>query len=373
MQIRVCGSSPDFKSPSDVEEKLAIPMDEKDRLLLTYLHAGIPLVSQPFSVLGTKLEKDSADVLVRIHRLVTNGTIGGIKAALDAQAFGYQGVWVAMRFEPSGLEAHAEVILQHPGVVYACERDHEFNLWFFLAAPAHHDLELHVRCLEKISSPREILFLPVRRLFKGADYLSSLDHRTFPEMGERFEKRHPRSLPDLTQDEIEMLRHLQGNFPLTDEPYQTLARNAGLSEEQVFQRLKSLIQKGFLKRISSFAPLPAVDLRPKPLVVWQIPEEKIQRIGPEISGFREVLYSDYRPSYPGFPYSLYTMIRAESAAELEVVARRIQDRIGRWPHRTIATVREFKKEAIRYFPKALEVWWEKSRAIVDNAFDQVEM
>ena len=123
-----------------------------------------------------------------------------------------------------------------------------------------------------------------------------------------------------------------------------------------------------IPRIGSFLKPVAPPLETRTLVVWQIPEEQLERIGPEIAEFREVLYADRRPAYTEFPYSLYTMIRAETAAELEVVTRRMQDRIGKWPHRVLATTRELKKVEMRYFPKDLDVWWQGSRHVAETAF-----
>ena len=104
-------------------------------------------------------------------------------------------------------------------------------------------------------------------------------------------------------------------------------------------------------------------------MVWQIPEEKLERSGPEIAAFREVLYADRRPTFPEFPHSLYTMIRAGTSAELEVVARRIQDRIGKWPYRGLVTIRELKKEPMKYFPKEMDMWWLASRHVAETAFN----
>jgi len=363
-------------------------MDEKDRLLLTYLQNGLPLTSHPFDVWSSKIGLDSAELLVRIQRLKKEGTFGGIKAVLDPRAFHYQSAWVAAQIGqerqapaeavlkdwPSAklgsqdLEARTEALWQHPGVIYGCERDHEFNLWFFIAVPAGHDLELHVRCLEKSTSARRTLFLPVRKVFKGTDLLSSLDAEVFPGMNERFEKRRAGGSSDLTAEEIGMIRQLQEPFPLTDEPYQKIAADLKVTEAQALEQMKSLVKKGCLKRIGSFLKPPAAVQETRTLVVWQIPDEKLERIGPEIAGFGEVLYADRRPAYSEFPYSLYTMIRAGTPAELEVLTRRMQDRIGKWPHQVLVTTRELKKTPMKYFPKELDVWWSESRHVAETAF-----
>ena len=178
-------------------------MDEKDRLLLTYLQAGLPLLPDPFDVWASKMGTDRADVLLRIHRLKSQGMISGIQAVLNPKAFHYQSAWVAMQIE-SDLEARTEALWQHPGVLYGCQRDHPVNVWFFVAAPETHDLELHVRCLEKLAAAAATLFLPLRKVYKGSDVLSTLDAEIFPSMKERFEKRRIRSF---ATDEKDAFRH----------------------------------------------------------------------------------------------------------------------------------------------------------------------
>jgi DNA-binding Lrp family transcriptional regulator len=383
-------------------------MDEKDRLLLTYLQNGLSLTLRPFDVLSAKIDTDSAELLVRIQRLKKEGIFTGIKAILNPHAFHYQSAWVAVKvgsehqasaqavpkdgpcaqLSSGVLESCAEVFGRHPGVVYGCEREHEFNLWFFIAAPSGCDLELHVRCLEKLAGVQRTLFLPVRKVFKGADLLSSLDAGTFPAMDEHFERRHVLGSPNLTvkvgqehqalaeaslkdgpsAEEVEMIRQLQEPFPLTDEPYRKIAADLRISEDQALERIKALAKKGHLKRIGSFLKPEAFLSSAKALVVWRIPEEKLERIGSEIAGFSEVLYADRRPIFTEFPYSLYTMVRTNTSAELEVLARRVQDRIGKWPYRALMTTRELTKKPMKYFPKELDGWWHENCHVAETAF-----
>jgi len=349
-------------------------MDEKDRLLLTCLQNGLPLTPRPFDVWSSKIGTDNADLLVRIQRLKKEGGLSGIKAILDPRAFHYQSAWVAGAFRPEELRSGAKVLWRHPGVIYGCEREHEFNLWFFIAMPAAHDLESHVRCLGKLSGAQRILFLPVRKVFKGTDLLSFLDAETFSVTKEKIGEKHQVSSEAVQEDwlsaeEIGMVRRLQETFPLTDEPYRKIAADLGITEAQALERIKSLSKKGCLKRIGSFLKPAAVPPSTRALVVWQIPEEKLERIGSEIAEFGEVFYADQRPVFSEFPYSFYTMIRAGTSKELEVVTRRMQDRIGKWPYRVLVTTREFKKERMKYFPKELDAWWRENRHVVETAFN----
>jgi len=199
--------------------------------------------------------------------------------------------------------------------------------------------------------------------------LSFLDAEAFPAMSECFEKRQVAEFSDLTIEEIEMIRQLQEPFPLTDEPYRKIAADLGITEAQALERIKSLVQKGCLKRIGSFPKPSGVVSAAKTLVAWQIPEEKLERIGSEIAKIAEVLCADGRPAFAELPYSLYTMVRAGTSAEIEGLVRRIQEHIGKWPHRVLVTTRELNKKKMNYFPKELDAWWHESRHGVETAFN----
>jgi DNA-binding Lrp family transcriptional regulator len=226
-------------------------------------------------------------------------------------------------------------------------------------------------------------------VFKRAELLSPLDFETFPVDKECFKKKQTAEFPDLagrigqerhapaeaalkdrfSAEEVGMIRQLQELFPLTDEPYRKISVDLGITEAQALERIKALLRKGCLKRIGSFSKPAQAIPEMKTLVAWQIPEEKLDRIGLEIAGFSEVFSADQRPAFSEFPYSLYTTIRAETPCELEVVARRMQDRIGKWPYHVFATTREFKKDKIKYFPKELDAWWRDNRHVVETEFN----
>jgi hypothetical protein len=62
------------------------------------------------------------------------------------------------------------------------------------------------------------------------------------------------------------------------------------------------------------------------------------------------------------------MVRASTLAELEVLVRRVQDRIGKWPYRILMTTHELKKNPMKYFPKELDRWWYENRHVAEAAF-----
>ncbi|MBU9889664.1 MAG: hypothetical protein KTQ49_07340 [Candidatus Omnitrophica bacterium] len=344
-------------------------MDEKDRLLWAHLHSGIPLVRRPFDQLGAKVGLDAAEIFVRIQRLKKEGALTEIQPVWDVRKFRYQSAWVAMRFDPSNLISRTGSFKDHPGVVYVCERNHAFNLWFFITVPETHDVEAHVRCLERMSGAEQALLFPLRKVFKGMDLLHTLDESTFRPMGEHFAPGREGRVLGLTSEEIETVRGAQ-HFPVTDEPYQKIASGLGATEAQVLETLKSLIKKGCLRRIGSLMPPSTHSIKEKRLVVWQVPEEKIENAGNAVASCTEVIYADHRAALPGFPYSLSTVVQVKNEAETEETLRHIEERIGKWSRATLKTVQEFKKERPEYFSKELDRWWNEHRAVAETAFDR---
>lgn len=345
----------------------SLHMDEKDRFLLTCLYQGIPLVHHPFHAIAVRVGLDDAEVLLRVQRLKQEGILSEIKGIWNPRVFQYQSAWVAMKFDAEMLREQAEIVHRHPGVIYSCEREHELNFWFFIAVPAEHDLETHVRCLEKFSTPRKTFFLPVRKVFKGTDLLHVMDPGLFGEMKEHFEKRETARSSSFSELEIELIRKLQEAFPVTDEPFRKIAKEIQSSEAQVLELVKTLAGKNCLKRIGSFLQ-PTSATKAKTLLAWHVSEEKLERIQDVIAGIPEILYSDRRPAYPGFPYSLYTMIQAAHQPEVEGIVRRIEGRIGKWPWDVLVTKQELKKTPFKYFPQELDQWWQHSRHIAAMVF-----
>lgn len=306
---------------------------------------------------------------MRIQRMKKEGALTGIQPVWDPRKFRYQSAWVAMRFDPSNLISKTGSFAGHPGVVYACERNHAFNLWFFIAVPEAHDLEVHVRCLEKMSGAEQTLLFPLREVYKGTDLLHTLDERTFRPAGEHFDKGKAGRVLELTPEETEVVRGIR-NFPMTDEPYGKIAADLGFTESQVLDTLKALMQKGFLRRIGSLTPPASEPSQEKILVAWQVPEEKIDQAGREAASFGEVLYADHRTAFPEFPFSLYTVVGSGGTAEAEGTLRHIEERIGKWARITLRTVQEFKKERPHYFSKELDRWWNEHHTVAETAFDR---
>ena len=342
-------------------------MDDIDRQLLTLLQKDIPLVTRPFEAVGKKLGLDGADAILKIQRLKTEKVIRQISAIFDTKSLGYKSTLVAMKFPDDRLDQGAAVINRHPGVSHNYRRSHDFNLWFTVAVPPSDSLEEHIQRLHEMSGAEKTLILPTLKLFKIGVKLDLTGKESKQENADEIydERRRRKAAPDLTPLEIEVIRVLQEDFPLTDEPYQVLARQAGMTENQLFETVRSFITRGYLRRFAAILHHRQAGFAANAMVVWQIPEEKQDEIGAKMALFREVSHCYKRPVYPEFQYSLYTMIHAPKVADCERVADRIEEKIGKWPRFSLLSTKEYKKIRLKYFTKELDEWWAGAKREVE--------
>ena len=85
--------------------------------------------------------------------------------------------------------------------------------------------------------------------------------------------------------------------------------------------------------------------------------EQADPCGEQMALFREVSHCYRRPVYPNWPYPLFTMIHAETYTACMDVVKRIEERIGQFPHKSLFSTKEYKKTRVKYFTPALDTWW----------------
>ncbi len=336
--------------------------DEFDRILLTVLQKEIPLDGRPFRKIAEELSSSETEVLRRVRRLKDEEKIiRQVSAIFDTKSLGYKSTLVAMKFDPQDLDAGAEVINQHPGVSHNYKRNADFNLWFTIAVPPKESLDAHIDRLHELSGSKRTLILPTLKLYKIGVKLDLTGKQSKEEKaGEIFdESRRRQTAPDLTEAEIEVIRALQEDLPLIENPYQRVAESVGLSEAELFETIRSFQSRNYLRRIAAILHHRRAGFAANAMVVWEIPKDQLETIGPAFAKFREVSHCYERPIFPDWPYSVYTMVHGAKMSDCEAIVERMQDKIGEWPHLSLYSTKEYKKIRLKYFTKELDEWWQE--------------
>jgi len=86
-------------------------------------------------------------------------------------------------------------------------------------------------------------------------------------------------------------------------------------------------------------------------------DAEIVATGEKMARFKAVSHCYLRPTYPDWPYNLFTMIHGRSAEDCEAVLAEISRETGITEFSALYSTKEYKKTRVEYFTDA-EARWE---------------
>lgn len=322
-------------------------IDELDRRLLNALQKAFPLVRQPYRDAGAVLGLAEDDVIARVRRLRDCGIIRQISAIFDSRALGYQSCLAAAKVPPERADQAAAVISEHPGVSHNYLRTHPYNLWFTITLHRSKDLRAEAVRLAERAGAESVLLLPSVRSFKigvSFDMTGEEDGTTRQAVGPT-----PSSHQRLQHDEVPAVRVLQEDLPTIARPFAELAGRAGMAEDALVGTAQEFLRRGIMRRYAAVLRHRRAGYTANAMAVWVVPEERVEQVGPVMASFRAVSHCYQRPTAPGWPYSMFTMIHGRSPDECAAVVQAIARATGISEYALLYSTKEYKKARIRYF------------------------
>ncbi len=319
------------------------PITPLDRALIDGWQRGFPLVPRPYRVLAGALGVSEADVLTRLAHLSRLGVLSRIGAVLRPNTAGASTL-AAMRVPEARLMEVAEIVNGEPGVNHNYEREHAFNLWFVVTG---RDRAAVDRTLARIEARTglALMDLPMERA-----YFLDLG---FPLTGERTPapqappgERADQATLRITAKERALLEALEPGLALTGRPYEALAHAIGWTEAGVLRGIGALIGRGLISRFGLVVRHRELGYRANAMVVWDVPDEAVDRVGRLFAAEPLVRLCYRRPRrLPGWPYNLFCMIHGRARAPVEAEARRLARLAGleARPHALLFSRRRFKQ------------------------------
>jgi siroheme decarboxylase len=339
----------------------AIPLDEADRKLLNLMQGSFELRRTPFAHVAGLAGLTEDDVMKRVQRLLDKRIIREITPIFDTRALGYKSMLVAAKVDPEFPHRAARIINSHPGVTHNYLRNHDFNLWFTIAVEPDSRLGLDgtLDVLRAETGAHSIRQLPTLKLFKirmdlemegGTDALAAA--------GEAVE---PRELDPiaLSDDDVATIRATQGPMPVVAEPYAPAAERLGVTQDEVLRRLESLRERQGLRRVATILYHRRAGFSANGMGVWKVPEDRILDTGRRMAAFRGVSHCYQRPTYPDWPYSVFTMAHGRSKEECDAILDSIAAETGITGRATLYSSTEFKKVRMLYFTDDFRRWEEE--------------
>ncbi len=324
-------------------------MDNLDKEILNEIQWTFPLTSQPYHDIAKKFDVSLETVKEKLIRLKKIGILRQLSAIFDTRKLGYKSSLVAMEIESDKLDYVALQVNKHPGVSHNYERNHQFNLWFTLAVPPGSDLKAEVDKFSKLKGIKMVRLLPTIKLFKIGVKLDMVEEKKH-EIKPSEEKKKIRDVKFIpTEEDKEFIRELQKDLDIVDKPFSKTAQKLGMTEEQIFEKLKYYEEIGVMRRFAAILRHRDLGFVANGMIVWKVPEERITEVGVKLGSFPQVSHCYQRPVYPDWPYNVFSMIHCKSEDEAHQVAKTIQNQINVEEYMILFSSREFKKTRVEYF------------------------
>ncbi|MCK8824451.1 siroheme decarboxylase subunit beta [Fuchsiella alkaliacetigena] len=152
-------------------------------------------------------------------------------------------------------------------------------------------------------------------------------------------------------DELDkaIIREVQAELPLVERPYLEIAQRLEISEEELLDRLRKLKQEGKLRRLGVILYHRQAGYEFNGMGAWIVPAEKIEEVGAVMASYQKISHVYERPTYPDWPYNLFSMVHGQSQAEVEGILEEISQKTGIKDYRVLYSTEELKKVSMKYF------------------------
>jgi len=155
----------------------------------------------------------------------------------------------------------------------------------------------------------------------------------------------------ISTEDRALIKAVQRGLPICSRPYAEIAEQLGSTEQDVISRLQLLMDKGAIKRYGVVVRHKELGYTANGMVVWDIPDDKVDEIGMCIGKYSSVTLSYRRPRrLPEWSYNLFTMIHGSNREEVTEKVEEIVNSCGLQDvkHTILFSTRRFKQRGASY-------------------------
>ncbi|OIB57622.1 Lrp/AsnC family transcriptional regulator [Natrialba sp. SSL1] len=294
-------------------------IDDVDAALIDGYQSGFPIEERPFRRVAADLGIEADDAVDRVRTLMDAGVVRRFGAVLNPPVIG-SSTLAAVKAPEDRFDEVAATINDYRQVNHNYARDHEWNMWFVVTAGSQATRDAILDEIEK-ETGCSVLTLPML-----TDYYIDLE---FPVVNtDRFARESLTAQTDASATRIsesatsslsvlesDLLLEIQDGFPLSATPYRDVADELDADVEAVLAAIDRLHANGCIKRIGCIINHVVTGFDSNCMVVWDVPDEKLDEWGERAGGLPYVTLCYHRPRRPeqDWPYNLFTMIHGRDS------------------------------------------------------------
>jgi len=322
--------------------------------LLYEMQNAFPMIERPFKAVAEKLNATEEEVLSLVQKLKEEKIIRQTSAIFDTKRLGYKSSLVAFKVAEDKIDEAAAIINEHPGVSHNYLRNHDYNIWFTMAVSpdSKFGLEKTIDILKERTGAQDAIVLPTLKMFKISVKMDTTGKRAKKEKVKKLAHKEI----ELTAQHIAVIKELQKDITVVEEPFKEATEKLGLSYDAFFAIANELKESGVMRRFATILNHRKAGFGANAMSVWAVPEEKGEEIGREMAEFSAVSHCYLRPSYPNWPYNLFAMVHAKTQEECDALIEEMAKESGLTEYGKLYSTVEFKKQRLVYFDDAFEAW-----------------
>ncbi len=343
----------------------------KKNELLLILQKGIPLEEKPFDKIASSVGLTGKNVVEYLQKMFESGDARRVGGIFDYRRLGYKSSLCALHVKEEDLDSISEKLTPNYGITHCYLRgwpeeldknlpEHPENiltpnLWFtFSALSENFDSELNE--IKRNVEPNKLLSLPACRRFK-IDVI--FDTRTrdrsekIPDAAQLEPERNSSSeeVFQFSGKEKEVIRRLQGDLPIVENPFEVLATELGWQTAELLKLLNKWKESGVLRRLALIVYHRNLGFKANAMCVWQVDQDNVIEAGRKLAANREVTHCYQRIMTKEFPYNLFAMIHTGDWESTRKLSQKISRSAELGTGKVLFSIHEYKKTSPKYFFK----------------------
>jgi len=120
-----------------------------------------------------------------------------------------------------------------------------------------------------------------------------------------------------------ILKRIERKFPISSYPYQDLARELGLTEDEVISRISRLKEEGIILRIGAFFDSEKLGLE-STLIAMKVPPLRLPEVAKMVNHYPGVTHN-YRREHE---FNLWFVLMGKNRKEIDEILSKIKDQSG---------------------------------------------
>ncbi|BAO45585.1 siroheme decarboxylase subunit beta [Thiolapillus brandeum] len=155
----------------------------------------------------------------------------------------------------------------------------------------------------------------------------------------------------LNDTEQQLIGLIQSGLPLCSRPWAEIGQQLNLAESEVLQQVRSLQERGLIKRFGLVVRHHELGYTANAMVVWDVPDDQVRQVGEALGRHDCVTLCYQRPRrLPQWPYNLFCMIHGKDRERvLETIDELVEaEGLQDIAHEVLFSGERFKQRGAKY-------------------------